>query len=93
MQLISKKIDVEFVKEAGIRRPVAFTWKGQRFEIQEILRLWEDHGFGFVPPPQRRWWQRRHRVYYQVQTTDGQRFEIYWDRGSKKKEWVLHKKF
>ncbi|MEW6524576.1 MAG: hypothetical protein AB1445_13695 [Bacillota bacterium] len=42
-------------------------------------------------PRRPRWYHRRHRTYYQVRTTQGRRFILYWDRGGKTHQWVLLK--
>ncbi|MFQ6048285.1 MAG: DUF6504 family protein [Phycisphaerae bacterium] len=77
------------VQTAGqVKRPVAFVWQGQTFRIARILASWHDYSMpqGLRRP---RWTMRRHRNYYHLETDDGQRFEIYLDRGAKNPTWVL----
>jgi hypothetical protein len=87
---ISQKIEVEYQQEPGRRVPLSFFWDHKTFEIREIISSWEDHGLPAARLKRPHWWQRRHRVHYLVQTREGSMYEIYWDRGSKKKEWVLY---
>jgi len=91
LRFISQKIEVKFEQRPGWKEPRSFIWKGKEYEIEKILSRWEDHSFGLVPPSDRKWWLRRHRVYYRVRTKGGGVYELYWDRGSKKKDWVLAK--
>ena len=88
---IGKEIKVEFEQEPGRKIPKKLIWGGKSHQVKKILTLWEDHGFGQAPPRNPRWWQRHHRVYYHVEVESGEIFEIYWDRSSKKKPWVLTK--
>ena len=62
------------------RAPTAFAFGGERHAIARTLASWQDFGF---PNDGRRhtWRQRRHRTYYRIETDDGRRFEIYYDRG------------
>lgn len=73
--------------------PVAFTWRGKRYTITEIVDAWQDWGFGNRPPEKKNWRLRRHRNYFIVQTNTDQTFKIYHDRGVKKsspKRWILN---
>jgi len=49
-----------------------------------------------TPLRRRKWWQRHHRNYYRVRTSQGEVFEIYYDRGTSLKhpeyrKWYLHR--
>jgi hypothetical protein len=64
--------------------------------IADILEAWQDYGFGKSPMRRKRWWQRHHRNYYRVRTTEGELFEIYYDRGTrlehaKSERWFLYR--
>ena len=55
-----------------------------------------DYGFGMSQLRRTKWWQRHHRNYYRVKTTQGEVFEIYYDRGTKlehpeRKKWFLYR--
>jgi hypothetical protein len=73
--------------------PVAFRWRGSEYRIRRVRQSWFDVRSG---PPHSRvrtgWWQRRKRTFYQVETTDGQLLEIYWDRGSVHGDWILFRR-
>jgi len=67
-----------------------FDWRGERYEVAKVVAAWQDSGFAkWLKRP--RWWQRHHRNFYQIETGGGRRFEIYCDRGAKRKVWVLLK--
>jgi len=74
--------------EGKLRDPVAFTWRGERHVIREILSAWTDTGFG-AGEATRTWWRRRHRNAYRVETEAGEVYELYLDRGGSRREWVL----
>lgn len=78
-RFLGKEIQVRV--EGELRHPVSFQLEGKEHAIQEILAAWPDHGFGNSPPSRKRWWLRHHRNYYTVRTTEGEVFEIYYDRG------------
>lgn len=91
-ELIAENIEVTFEQRMGGKLPVAFRWRGEDYEIHQVLEMWEEHGMGKAPLRRPHWWQRRHRVHYIVKLKDGDIYEIYWDRGSKKKDWTLLKR-
>jgi hypothetical protein len=73
--------------------PVRFRWRGREYLVARVRQSWFDVGCG----PQGRhirkgWWERRRRTFYRVETPDGELFEIYWDRGSGRKDWVLYRR-
>ena len=82
-KFIGEKIEVNFDRKPG--PPTSFLWRNRGYIIQEVVdhRLHLDFG--------KRWWQRRHRDYYRIKTTDGELFEIYFNRGPGKRYWVLYK--
>ena len=73
-QLISVERDPE------TREPKSFSFKEESYEVAEIMTSWQDYGF---PNDGRKhgWRQRYHRNYYRVETAEGRKFEIYYDRG------------
>lgn len=91
-ELISERIEVELSDdERALRVPVAFTWRGQRYVIRQIVSVWVDAGFG-AGEVTRTWYRRRHRNAYRVETEGGEVFEVYLDRGGSRRDWVLAKK-
>ena len=89
MKLISERIEVETAApEGGVRQPVAFTWRGKRYEVRRVMSAWVDTGFG-VGEVTRTWYNRRHRNYFRVEAEDGQVYEFYLDRSGRRREWVL----
>jgi len=88
-QFFCEKIEVE-IRAAG---PEALLWRGKRYEVREVLRAWHDFGFPLGMRPKRAGWRVRHRrEYFRVLTKDGHTFELYHDRGKKRREWVLSKR-
>lgn len=88
-KLISEKIGVEMeARGGGLREPVAFTWRGKRYEIRQLVNAWVDTGFG-AGEKTRTWYNRRHRNYYRVEADDGQIYEFYLDRSGQRRDWVL----
>jgi hypothetical protein len=89
--------DIRVMVAGELKTPVSFTLDKREYSIAEILDSWQDYGFGRINPGRKRWWQRRHRNYYHVKTTDGEVYEIYYDRGitlehPELKKWFLTKK-
>jgi hypothetical protein len=95
-QFLGREIQVTTGGE--IKVPATFTLDGREYAVSEIVREWQDHGFGLgAAGRQRRWWQRRHRTCYLVKTTEGELFEIYFDRGAnlkhpERRKWYAHRK-
>ena len=83
--------EIEVDCEGTPKRPVAFTWRGTIYPIEEILASWHDWGFASTAP-KKDWRSRRHRNHYHVRTTSGEAFDIYFDRGSARAVWILLKK-
>jgi hypothetical protein len=89
MEIYSEKIEVE--GEGEPVRPVSFTWRGQEFQIERILRTWQDWGFPAGSPKRKTWVLRRHRNYFTVRTVGGRIFEIYLDRKAASRTWILYR--
>jgi len=90
-RFIGKIVPVNWVQDAGSKRPLSFAWDSQEHRVSSVLLKWDDYGFGQSAPKRRTWWMRRHRTYYHVLTEQGRVFELYYDRASKKPQWVLVK--
>ncbi len=89
--------EVEVTVSGEVKVPASFRLDEREYVISEIIAAWPDHGFGpSAEHRKKRWWQRRHRNYYRVKTTEGEVFEIYYDRGTslkypERKKWFLHR--
>jgi len=81
---------IEVTTEGEVKRPAQFIWRGREYHITRIIYSWHDYA---IPTQVRkpRFTMRHHRNYYQVETEGGERFEMYFDRGSKRPDWVLLK--
>lgn len=91
MEFICERIYVE-TGEGG--RPKSFIWRGKKYEIKEVEQSWQDFGFSARQSPKRHGWRtRHHRNFFRVVTTEGEKFELYLERGTagKFKEWILLK--
>lgn len=85
-RFIGEKINVEPGEYYPELR--SFKWRGTQHEVVRVTEVRQVHGFAsWLKRP--RWWQREHKNFYQVQTKDGKLFELYCDRGSSRREWVL----
>ncbi len=72
--------------EPGV--PRAFSWRGERYEIERVEASWKSHGEDRGDTYVRRHW-------YDVITTDGKRMRLYFDRnpgrrGSSRSRWWLY---
>jgi len=86
--LICEPIEVQLKQApAGVKEPEAFTWRGTRYVIEEILSAWVDAG-----KPSRKWYQRRHRNYFRVRCDDSRVYELYLERPSFRCTWILSKR-
>ena len=88
--------ELEVTVSGEIKVPTSFCFGDREYLRSDIIETWSDHGFGRSPLRRRRWWQRRHRNYYRVKTTQGEVFEIYYDRGTnleypERKKWFLYR--
>lgn len=83
-------IEVETGDE--LYQPTVFFWRGQKYIISEVIRSWQDWGFGKSSLRRPNWRLRHHRTYFRVKTDGNELFEIYYDRGTKigaLKTWIL----
>lgn len=72
--------------------PAAFSWRGRRYLVSEVIQDWQDWGFGGSDIRKKTWRSRHHRNYFLVKTDSGEVFKIYYDRGTKsdsRREWIL----
>ena len=89
--------EVKVTVSGEVKAPISFRLDDREYVISEILLAWQDHGFGpTAAGRKKRWWERRHRNYYRVKTTEGEVFEIYYDRGTsmkypERRKWFLHR--
>lgn len=93
-QFFGKEIEVTVSGEVNF--PTSFRLGDREYVVSEIIEAWPDYGFGRSHLRRKRWWQRRHRNYYRVKTTEGEVFEIYYDRGTsleyaERKKWFLYR--
>jgi hypothetical protein len=89
--------EVKVTVSGEVKVPASFRLDDREYLIAEIIDSWHDHGFGRSPLKRKKWWQRRHRNYYRVKTTEGEVFELYYDRGTnlehpERKKWFLSRK-
>jgi hypothetical protein len=83
-------IEVETIDK--LNWPIAFSWHGKKHLISEVIRSWQDWGFGQSLLRGRNWRLRRHRNCFLVKIDSNEVFEIYYDRGTKMmapKTWIL----
>jgi len=88
--------EIEVTTGSEVQVPASFRLGDQEYVISQILDAWHDYGFGRSPLRHKKWWQRRHRNYYRIKTTQGEIFEIYFDRGTSLKhpeyrKWFLYR--
>lgn len=90
-EFIGEQIEVE--KAETSPRPVRFTWRGQDYDVAEVLHEWVDKGFGGIGPRSRKWYTRRHRRHFIVKDVQGGVFEIYLDYANRRKRtwWLLRR--
>lgn len=80
---VSEKIEVFFARKPG--PPTSFVWRGRTFKIIKCKFQGRKLDFG------KRWWQRHHKDYYIVEDENRNIFQIYYNRGPRRKYWVLLK--
>ncbi len=66
--------------------PRRFAWRGQSYEIAEVLRTWRTTSAG--PYTTGDVYLRRH--YAEVRTTCGELLRLYGERGGRAARWFLH---
>jgi hypothetical protein len=72
--------------------PVAFSWRGKRYVVCELVQTWQDWGFGGSQLRRKKWRLRHHRNYFVVRTDSEQVFKIYCNRGTRMgspRQWIL----
>ncbi len=84
--------EIDVVTGGEIRTPLAFTLDGYEYTIAEVLEVWQDAGFGHSETS-RTWRTRHHRSYFRVKTTEGEIYEMYFDRGTNLKHPEFRKWF
>jgi len=72
---------IEVVTNGEVKAPVSFTLDGVEYPVAEVLEFWPDSGFSFGET-NKTWRTRHHRSYYRVKTTEGEIYEMYYDRGT-----------
>ncbi len=85
---------IEVATGGDVKAPVSFRIDDREYQVAEVLEFWPDHGYGNIPPKRKKWYHRHHRNYYRVKTTEGEVYEMYYDRGTKLtnpelKKWFL----
>ncbi|MGB9877818.1 MAG: DUF6504 family protein [bacterium] len=80
---VSEEIEVYFSQKPG--PPSSFKWRGKEFKIVKCKFLGRKLDFG------KRWWQRHHKDYYIVEDDNHNIFQIYYNRGPRRRYWVLLK--
>jgi len=94
MELYADPIEVELDESRRVLAgPKTFVWREQRYVVERIIKMWSDSS----RPDQRRrkhgWWERRHRDYFRVQTESGEVWDIYRDRGGRRRLWYLSRRW
>ena len=75
---------------SGDGMPVSFVWRKHKYDVDSVLKVWQDWGFPLGRAPKRQAWRaRRHRNCYLL-ASEGRTFEVYRERG-KAEVWVLLK--
>jgi hypothetical protein len=83
-QFISEEVAVE--REGPMGYPLAFTWQGKEYPVQEVEKYWRHIDRRSA------WWMRHHRDHYIVRTPEGERYHLYYHRGFGRRHWVLYRK-
>jgi len=73
--------EIEVTTGGEVKAPVSFRLGEREYRVAEVLEAWQDHGFGLAQPLRKNWRLRHHRNYYRVRTSEGEVFEIYFERG------------
>ena len=77
-QFFGQQVSVE--RDPDTQEPTSFSFKSETHAVVEIMTSWQDYGFS-DDGRKHKWQERHHRNYYRVQTSEGRKFEIYYDRG------------
>ena len=90
VQFVDEPIVVEY--DGARFGPRSLIWRSREFQVEEILRTWQDfHTPGYAAHA-RGWLHRRHRNYYVVRVAGGDVLEVYLDRAGGQRTWVLLKR-
>lgn len=73
--------EINVITGGDVKAPVSFMLDGKEHTVKEVLEFWPDYGFG-SSETSKTWRTRHHRNYYRVKTTDGEVYEMYYDRGT-----------
>ena len=66
--------EVRVERDAGM--PSAFEWRGQRYEVRDVIGRWRIEG---------RWWaDGRDREYWRVEARGGAVWDLYFDRATRR---------
>lgn len=79
VEFISQAITV--VRREPDGRILSFTWNDRQFQVHDVIAVWPDYGFSAGAPKRKNWRMRRHRTCYRVETTGGEVYDLYHDRG------------
>ncbi|HBX68365.1 MAG TPA: hypothetical protein DEH25_02985 [Chloroflexi bacterium] len=97
IKFIGEEVEVVFDKPPALSKkpgcPDGFTWQEEEFRVAELLSEWSDFerrgrfARNMQPQNQRKAVRRGSfgvgRYYFQVRTSDGRTFELYYDRAPK----------
>ena len=69
---LSKRYDHEVEVERDAGMPAAFSWRGRRWVVADVIGRWRIEG---------RWWaEGRDREYWRIEARGGAVFDLYHDR-------------
>jgi hypothetical protein len=70
--LMAKRYDEQVAVERDAGMPAAFSWRGNRYEVSDVIGRWRIEG---------RWWEDgRDREYWRVEARGGAVCDLYHDR-------------
>ncbi len=90
IQFVDEPIAVEY--DSARFGPRSLVWRSRQYQVEEILRVWQDFHTPAYADHARGWLHRRHRNYYVVRTMGGAVLEVYLDRAGGLRTWVLLKR-
>lgn len=88
-RFVDEPVEVEY--ETAREGPRSVTWRGRKAGVTEIIRAWQDYSTPAYADHARGWLHRRHRNGYVLRLDSGQVVEVYLDRGSGRRVWILLK--
>lgn len=69
---MSKRYDEQVMVERDAGMPMAFSWRGRRYQVADVIGRWRIEG---------RWWEEaRDREYWRVEARGGAVYDLYLDR-------------